>query len=161
MVAGALPDGLEIVREGEEVKIVGTPTKAETASFTAGDRRPQRAQPIGCLPHHGARLEVPAPDIRARTGQPRTRTHRHGIVELRIKKESATLDKGSAYSLTTGEAGTWRYEVEAHHLDFTLTPEGEGATTTTYQASCEPIAETCSGEDGLGPFTLRRPGLVM
>lgn len=162
VVAGALPDGLEIVREGEEVKIVGTPTKAETASFTllVTDLA------SGLSRSDAYRITVRASKFPLHTFVLEQDNHEHeptgtGYVELRIKKESATLDKGSAYSLTTGEAGTWRYEVEAHRLDFTLTPEGEGATTTTYQASCEPIAETCSGEDGLGPFTLRRPGPVM
>ncbi len=151
---GALPEGLSIQRIGEEVKILGTPSKGETAHFkllvtdmASGLSRSGKYHIVVRASHFpigSFKIEQQQPE-----GEP-------VVIPafLEIKRETATLDSGLAY--TEAGLGKWTYTNTGHRLRFSLA-SGEGPTTS-YEATCEPAGETCTGQSSQGPFTLRRPG---
>jgi hypothetical protein len=153
--AGALPEGLELIPNGtNEASLVGTPTNAGVARFTitAKDTETGRTGEqnyflrirANSFPHGEFVLEE-----KDHEGVFRGRD----TLTFRIVSEPRGLVKGFMYDADR-VFGTWTYNPSTHqiHLEW---PEESGAAGS-YDGTCEPVGESCSGEGPFGPFTLSR-----
>jgi hypothetical protein len=153
--AGALPEGLELVPNGaKEASLVGTPTKAGVARFTitaedtetgrTGEQKYFLRVRANSFPRNEFVLEE-----KDREGAFRGRDN----VTFRITRERNGLVSGYLFDAAR-TFGTWTYNPSTHHIQLEW-PE-ESGPAGAYGGTCEPVAESCSGEGPFGSFTLAR-----
>jgi hypothetical protein len=153
--AGTLPEGLELTPNGTlEASLVDTPTKPEVARFTitakdtetglTGEQKYYLRVRANSFPRDEFVLEEKDHEgaFRGRDTLTFVITRElHGMVSGFMHDPDRTF-------------GTWTYNPTTHHIHLQW-PE-ESGPTGSYNGTCEPVAETCSGEDPFGTFTLAR-----
>jgi large repetitive protein len=153
IIEGELPEGLELVQEENTATIKGTPGKAETRKFTA-----QATDNETGMTAKAKYTIVIAPFAFPKGADRLEETNESGELSshslfFEASKEHAGVTTGVIFT-EEGVTGTWRYTFASGHLVFTW-PQSEGTGGSTYDGSCDLVAEECSGTDGHGTFVLQ------
>jgi hypothetical protein len=152
---GTLPEGVEIVpKNAKEASLVGTPTTAGAYRFTVTAKDTE----TGFTGRQNYFLRIHA------NGFPRgelvleEKDHEGNFrgsdtLDFAITSEPHGLVKGFMHDAAR-TYGLWTYNPSTKHIHLEW-PE-EAGPSGFYEGTCEPVAETCSGEGPFGPFTLGR-----
>jgi hypothetical protein len=156
VTAGTLPEGLELIPNGaKEGSLVGTPTKAGVSRFTITAKDTE----TGRTGEQNYFLRIRANSFPRGEFVLEEKDHEGAFrgrdtVNLDIGSEPHGLVKGYMSNASRTMFGVWTYNPGTHHLHLEW-PE-EAGTSGFYEGTCEPVAETCSGESPFGTFTLAR-----
>jgi hypothetical protein len=152
---GALPEGLELVPNGaKEASLVGTPTKAGAYRFTVTAKDTE----TGFTGRQNYYLRIRANSFPRGEFVLEEKDHEG---KFRGRDTLAFRITGEPHGLVTGYMsnaeriyGVWTYNPSTNHIHLEW-PE-EAGPSGFYDGTCEPVAESCSGEGPFGPFTLGR-----
>jgi hypothetical protein len=153
IIEGELPEGLELVQEENTATIKGTPGKAETRKFTA--QATDNETGITAKAKYTiviAPFAFPKGADRLEEKNESGELSSHSLF-FEASKEHAGVTTGVIFT-EEGATGTWKYTFATGHLLFTW-PQSEGAGGSTYDGSCDLVAEECTGTDPHGTFTLK------
>jgi hypothetical protein len=146
ITAGALPAGLSIQSGEEGTTIEGTPTNAGTYRFTL-QVTDQQTGTSASRSYEILILSSPFP-----LGAFELKEGENDLVAfVEPAREGNGHVSGTIFAYSQGK---WTYNPTNHRLSFEqLTNSGPPLLFT---ATCEPVAQTCSGAGPHGPFTLAR-----
>jgi hypothetical protein len=154
VTSGKLPEGLELIPNGtKEGSLVGTPTKAGIYHFTVTAKDSE----TGFTGHQNYVLRIrahgfPNGEFVLEEQDHEGKFRGRDTLDFRITSEPR-LVKGYMSDVER-MFGQWTYDTSTNHIHLEW-PE-EAGPSAFYEGTCEPVAETCSGEGPFGPFTLAR-----
>jgi hypothetical protein len=150
---GELPPGMSLTPEGNRIGFGGAPEQPGTTAFwiTAKDTETGRTGRMryvltvlrNYFPHGKFVLEEKDHEGATR-GQ--------DTLTFSTAGEQKGLLIGSLFD-AEGTRGRWTYSTAKRHIHLEWPA---GGSELQYDGTCEPVAESCSGENPLGPFTLVR-----